>query len=632
MSFQRLLRTILLRDRSLMTKLTVYSAILVLVPMLLVGYISYRQSSLTLENEARRYSWQIIDQVKHYVEDYFRDFEISTLKIINHPDTTAFLRAYTGGKPTDADHESRVRNVLQNSAFSRSDVANISLILDHERIIDSNDQPGVVSVWNVEREAWFDTVPVTGKPKVLARLIHWKEDTKPVVSVAKRIASPKDLKPFGMLVIDLNYKRLEDTARKVRLGASGSGFLMILDDEGRYVYHPDQELIGKLANYRIVREIQYRSSGSFIFDENGKRLLTFSRSEALNWKIVTSIPYKELMESRTMMGHVIFATTAWSMLIAYVLSLGFAASLIRPIKKLHLYMKRVEIGDFKGHIKVETGDEVGMLTADYNRMVNRLSELLEEVYVSRVKEAESHLRHKETELRMLQAQMNPHFLYNALETIRGMALAEEREEIADMSAALSRLLRYNVKEDKPVVTVRQELAVVEMYLRIQKYRFDERLEYSIHLPDWVLDQQLPKFTLQPLAENCIVHGLEPSMIGISITLSAVRVGSTFMLAVSDNGPGMTPDRLEIVHRSLTNSNARSTGHIGIDNVNRRIRYLFGEPFGLAIDSIPSEGTTVHMVLPYKEMNLFHGKDGGKGWHDTSDSAGGGREMGKDRTS
>jgi two-component system sensor histidine kinase YesM len=621
MPFKRLLRTILLRDRSLMTKLTVYSAILVLVPMLLAGYISYRQSSLTLESEARRYSWQIMDQVKHYVEDYFRDFEISTLKIINHPDTTAFLRAYTSGRPANADHESRVRNVLQNSAFSRSDVANISLILDHERIIDSNDQPGTTSVRDAEQETWFDTVPVTGKPKVLARVIHWKGEAEPVVSVAKRIASPQDLKPFGMLVIDLNYRRLEDTARKVRLGQSGSGYLMILDEEGRYVYHPELKLIGTLADYRIVRQLQYRSSGSFTFEQNGKRLLTFSRSEGLNWHLVTSIPYNELMESRTKMAHAIFATTAWFMLIAFVLSLGLAASLIRPIKKLHLHMKRVEIGDFKGHIKVENADEIGMLTADYNRMVKRLSELLEEVYVSRVKEAESHLRHKETELRMLQAQINPHFLYNALETIRGMALAEEREEIADMSAALSRLLRYNVKEDQPVVTVRQELAVVEMYLRIQKYRFDERLEYSFHLPDWVLEQQLPKFTLQPLAENCIVHGLEASTKGISITISAHRIGKTYMLAVGDDGPGMSPERLESVRQSLEYSNTRSSGHIGIDNVNRRIRYLFGEQFGLVMESRPSEGTIVQMVLPYEETKPFHEKGWREVWNDLSDSAG-----------
>lgn len=598
---KNMIRKLLLRDQPLMTKLTVYSALLVVFPMMMVGIISYKESSRTLENEARQYSWQIIEQVKNYVEDYFRAFEINTLKIVNHPDTVTFLKLKTLEEVNDADIVPAVRDVLKNSAYSQSDVLNITLILDRIQMINSAVQEGVSSVEGIEEEYWYDTIPVTGRPKVYSRVIEWNGREEPVISVVKRIANPQTLQAFGMLVIDVNYKRLQEVARKVKLGEKGQGFLFILDEQGYVVYHPNMVLIGTKADPDILRSIRNERSGSFITEVDGERtLLTFSRSESLQWQVVTSIPYDELMRSsREYIGGMIFGTTAVFMILALALSIGLAASLVRPIRRLYQYMRRVEIGDFKGKLPVETSDEIGMLTIGFNTMLDRLSQLLEEVYFSKLRETEMHLRQKETELKMLQAQINPHFLYNSLDTIRGMALEHEIEEIGSMAAALARLLRYNVKDSGVSVTVQQEVEIVEIYLRIQQFRFEERLEYDFEVPDWALRQQITKFTLQPIVENCIVHGMERNSGKTCIRLSVgMLTDHLFEVRVTDNGPGVPSEELEHLHRRLDEEEPSEEAHIGIMNVQRRLRHVFGRQCGLKIRSIEGEGTEVSVVLPY----------------------------------
>ncbi|MDQ8737254.1 sensor histidine kinase [Paenibacillus sp. LHD-38] len=602
--YEYIIQIILLRDRSLMTKLLVFSALLVVLPMLFVGLISYRQSSQVLEREARDYSLQIIDQVQLYVEDYLRDFEINTLKIINHPDTVNFLKMETREEVESSEIVKSIRNLLKNSAYSRSDILNITIILDDIQVVDSADDADDESALNLRSEYWYNTIPQSGEPKIISRLIHWKQEELAVISVMKRIVSPQTLKPFGMLIIDVNYKRLQDVAYRVKPGKSG--YLSIVNEQGLYVYHPNFSLIGQQANAMDVQEMQLKSSGSLISVDKSKNLLTFSRSDILKWYFVTSIPYDELMSGTDYIGRTILFTTIGFMLVAYVLSIGFAASLVKPIKRLHEYIKRVEIGDFSCKVSVDSKDEIGLLSHGFNKMVERLSRLLEEIYFSKLKATELNLRQKDTELKMLQAQINPHFLYNSLDTIRGMALLYDRDEISVMAASLARLLRYNVKEEAPQVTVRQEVEIGDIYLRIQKFRFEEKLDYLVDIPDWALDQKIAKFTLQPLIENCIVHGLEPRSGTTHIVISAERSpdNGIFTLLITDSGPGIHPAMLsELIQKLDLREGIELTGkHIGLMNVHRRIRLIHGDEYGLFIVSQPGEGTTVGINLPLQDTS------------------------------
>ncbi|MEH7375811.1 sensor histidine kinase, partial [Neobacillus drentensis] len=252
-----------------------------------------------------------------------------------------------------------------------------------------------------------------------------------------------------------------------------------------------------------------------------------------------------------------------------------------------------------------SNDEIGQLTAGFNNTVEKLSNLLEEVYVSKLKEAEMSLKQKEVELKMLQSQMNPHFLYNSLETIRGMALEENQENIATMSFSLGKLLRYNLNNHSSTVSFREEVNFCEMYLQIQKFRFEDRFEYMFDIPQWVMELEMVKFSLQPLVENCFVHGFGPNTRKLKIVISAFRHSeSSVVIRISDTGEGIKDHILEEIKKRMDFKTATSDGkNIGIVNVHQRIHYLFGPEYGITIQSEQGSGTEVLIHLPILDHHV-----------------------------
>ena len=299
-----------------------------------------------------------------------------------------------------------------------------------------------------------------------------------------------------------------------------------------------------------------------------------------------------------------------SLSVAYLLGLGFATSLIRPIRRLQHFMKEVETGNLNGRVVVESKDEIGQLSASFNHLVGKLSQLLEEVYFSKLRETELSLKQKEIELKMLQSQMNPHFLYNSLETIRGMALEENQEHIATMSSMLGKLLRYNLKNNPAPVSLEEEMKFCEMYLQIQSFRFEDRFEHTWDIPQWARDFQVVKFSLQPIVENCYIHSMGCNVRKITINIAAFRNSKTsFVVQISDNGVGIPDNTVKEVTKKMEQMTTSNNGvNIGIINVHQRIRNLFGSEYGVSIESNKGVGTTVKLHMPILEDESEGGLD------------------------
>lgn len=593
--FLKLKRMLLLNDKPLSFKLFVFSAVLILIPMLATGYISYHRSSEVLEREAQQYSLQIIDQVKAHTEHYVRDLEIQTIKIVNHPDMKQFLRMRSMEEIEQSGIRQSIQELLQNAAYSRSDITGISIFLDNLQIIDTSGVNGSEPISEIVNQYWYNSVPQTGEPMLISRYIKVNGQPEPVLSIVRRIFSPYTLEPIGMLITDINFKRFQEIADKVSIGRSGVMF--ILDVQGHYVYNPNPALLGQNANLENLDKLR-GNSGSLI--TSGKELWTYSHSWFLGWTLVTSRPYEEITQGVSHIGRTIFWTTGIALLIAYVLGILVTSSIIQPIRRLQRFMKRVEIGDFSNQIAIESRDEIGMLSRGFNQMVVRLKELLDEAYFSKLRETQMSLRQKEIELKMLQSQINPHFLYNSLETIRGMALEHDMDHIADMSVSVAKLLRYNLKETAPTVPLRSEISVCELYLRIQKYRFEEKIIYEFDIPEWALVQPIVRFSLQPIVENCVVHGLEPSAETTKITIWAEKAPEpdAYLICISDTGKGIDVASLEKLNFEFSQKDTSSDdSRIGILNVHRRIQHICGDVYGLRLQSNEGGGTLVIVRLP-----------------------------------
>ncbi|PZE19818.1 sensor histidine kinase [Paenibacillus xerothermodurans] len=578
-----------------------YSAFIVVFPLALVGLISYERSSEVLEQEAGQYSRQIIEQVKSHVEYYVRDIEINTLRIINHPDMVRFMRMRTLEEVQQSGIRENIEQVLKNATYSRADISNITVVLDDLQVVDVASINSPVPVDRLQKEYWYADIPMDGSPKLISRVIEWPDRNEQVISIVRRLISPYTLQPIGVMIMDVNFRRIQEITEKVTIGRTG--FLYIVDSQNHYVYHPDLQQVGQPSNFDHMSAMLTADSGSMITEDWPHKFLTYSLSPYLGWRLVTSIPYKELTQGANYIGQTILGTLLITLALVYLLGIGFAASLLRPIRRLHHFMKKVEVGDFSGRLEISSKDELGVLTDGFNKMVGKLEELLEEIYFTRLQETEASLRQKGTELKVLQSQINPHFLYNSLETLRGMALDQDMDDIAEMSASLAKLLRYNLKNDSPTVTLREELRFCEVYLRIQKFRFEDKLEYELDVPEWALDQSIVKFSLQPIVENSMIHGIEPGVGLMHIRITALRdTENSFFVAIRDTGVGMTEQQLHDIHRDLDRKDVLSGGeHIGIANVHRRIAYLYGTEYGVSLNSIQEKGTAVRIRLPYVQQ-------------------------------
>lgn len=587
-------RYLLLKNQSLMIKLCVFSSFLVIFPVISVGVISYNRSAVELVNVLRQSSSQVIDQVESHIEYYLQDFEITSLKIINSPELSSLLKVKTS-ENKDKSMEP-TRNTLKAAEYSRADISNITIILDNNLVIDTLGERNFYPAMRMKEEYWYSSVPLNGMSMLVMRKLKLANKEQPVISLVRRLYNPQTLLPVGMLIIDINFKRIEEISNKVTI--SKNGYFSILDANGHYVYHPDYSKLGKRVEFKQLTNLKTENSTEILENER-KDFVTYTFSRNLGWTFLSAVPYRDLTGGIIQIEKTISLTIFFSLIIAYLIGFGFATSIIRPIRRLQHFMKEVEIGNLNGRVRVDSNDEIGQLTAGFNNTVEKLSNLLEEVYISKLKEAEMSLKQKEVELKMLQSQMNPHFLYNSLETIRGMALEENQEHIATMSFSLGKLLRYNLNNHSSTVSLREEMNFCEMYLQIQKFRFEERFEYKFDIPQWVMELKVVKFSLQPLVENCFVHGYGPHTRKLKIVISVFRQSeSSFVIRIFDSGKGIQDSILEEIKKRMDLKTATSDGeNIGIVNVHQRIHYLFGPEYGITIQSEQGSGTVVLIHLP-----------------------------------
>lgn len=273
-----------------------------------------------------------------------------------------------------------------------------------------------------------------------------------------------------------------------------------------------------------------------------------------------------------------------------LMSVYIPAGITRPISVLSEVTDQVAKGDLTVRAEVDGGAEVEVLSDSLNTMIDKINELLSQV-------TSEQIRLRNAELELLQAQINPHFLYNTLDTIVWLAEAGDEKKVVSMVGSLSDFFRTSLNQGKEIISVKEELLHVKSYLDIQQVRYQDILEYEIDVPAELDYCMIPKITLQPLVENALYHGIKNKRGKGKITITGKSEDSFFVLKVSDNGIGMTAERLQEIKDSLLNKNVETSGIYGLYNVNERIILKFGEGYGIEVESIYGEGTCIEVKLP-----------------------------------
>ncbi|WP_046176283.1 cache domain-containing sensor histidine kinase [Domibacillus indicus] len=327
--------------------------------------------------------------------------------------------------------------------------------------------------------------------------------------------------------------------------------------------------------------------------------VTYVKTSFAGWTYWHFIPFDAVFSSITKVKYSIIAASIVLLLAVIATVAHFTRKITTPIEELVETMHHIQKGDFA---IAETlpppprhHDEIGILHRDFTFMVQRINELIKENY-------EKQLLLKETEFKALQAQINPHFLYNTLESVNWLAKANKQTQISKMVESLAYLLRNSINLKEDIVTIRQEVDLVSHYVTIQKFRFEERLDFHIKVEKEVYECRIPKLTIQPLIENAIHYALEKIIDPCTITIKAYRKQGAVFVTVEDNGPGMDAQFLEKLQKGEVKT--RGTG-IGLKNIDERTKLFFGEKYGLSIHSAPESGTAVTVFLPYETGDENH---------------------------
>jgi two-component system sensor histidine kinase YesM len=322
--------------------------------------------------------------------------------------------------------------------------------------------------------------------------------------------------------------------------------------------------------------------------DEGKQLITIKTVNYTNWKVVAVAYMSEILDfkktSANFIGWILFVC-----IILIIFIFGFiSAKISHPIKQLEESMKMVEAGDFDIYIDVKGEDEVERLSTAFNLMISKVRYLMAQIVIEQEAKVKS-------ELNALQAQINPHFLYNTLDSIVWMAENGRNEGVITMVTALAKLFRISISRGRNIITVEEEMEHAKNYLIIQKIRYKNKFKFEIIIQKEVLEYKTLKLILQPLIENSIYHGIE-YMVDIGLIRISVSITEGKLLyVISDNGLGIDPVKLE--HLLEYREKDKTGSGVGVKNVHERIQLTYGTEFGLEIQSEIEEGTTIKIWLP-----------------------------------
>lgn len=416
---------------------------------------------------------------------------------------------------------------------------------------------------------------------------------KYILSFSRALFNPLNQNELiSVISINMSYDFFEMLAKD--LCKTGEELLIVAQD-GEIIFSTQTHEIFSHIDSKVMKKINNESSwfAEYLYGKNS--IILHNKSENPGWHMVKVIPYNVLMESIKKNTITNFVFTLAIFLIGIVLVIMIAIKIAVSINALAVAMQKYEEG-YAG-ITVETyrTDEIGMLNRSFNRMVRKIDSLIELEYKAK-------LREKQARLEALQAQINPHFLNNTLQTVSNIAIQKNIPEIEKINNALSTILRYSLSKNNEHVTLRQELENTQNYIYIQKFRYGERISYETNLRDEIMNCLVPVLTLQPIVENSVKHGIErkPGN-GVIRIWDEVCDSNSYVIVVEDNGNGMTQQQINDIAAKLSNENREENSGWngrGLININDRIRYYFGDSYGLRIESEFGKWMRVYIKLPF----------------------------------
>lgn len=564
---------------SIKTVITLSFTAVTILSMLFISLSLYSMFSDNAEKNAAFSTQQIMDQVNLNLDYYIKGMmEISDLIKSNLNSETY-------------DDRSNLANLLNVTSQIRKDIVTMAAYSDTGKLLLSSPSGNYSNNFHAAEQDWFKSaiarpVDYIFEPPHVQRIFEGRRPW--VVSLCRSVTFYKNKSAVTLItMVDMNFSAIEQLCKQVSLGKRG--YIYIIDQSGNIIYHPQQQIIYAGLKNENITEALSKNPGSYFDDFQGeRRIMTIKNISFTNWKMVGISYVDELVANKRNLNNFIFFISLFGIVFEILASMFISSRISQPIKRLERQMKRVESGDFDINLDVKGEDEVKRLSKTFNLMVTRIRQLMSQI----INEQEAK---RKSELKALQAQINPHFLYNTLDSIVWMNENRNYEGVTTMVSALARFFRVSISKGNEIINVSDEINHAASYLTIQKIRYKDKFDFTIETQPEVLQKKTLKLILQPIIENAIYHGISQIQEKGVIKITAVVEDNTIVYSVTDNGYGIKPEVLKGIIDYESTSDLSSG--VGLKNVNERIKLCYGSDYGIEIFSELDVGTTVFIRIP-----------------------------------
>lgn len=571
-----------------------FYGIIILISTML-GTYSYVLSSNNIKSEISKTSLMNVRQIGTSMDSLQDDIsDLSTVVMLNR-EVQSVLKSDNPYNSTNIDI---CKQMIDRLLISKNSISFVSIYGDNgfEYYSSADGSSGINDFKSIKQSTLYnDMVIQKGRPLWVLlnneNQVFITNNKNPKVAMCRTIYDTGNYNKIGIIVVYINISYLNKFYTDNILNSNRS--LLLLDSKDQVINYRNLNNEHDISKNDLnnMKTVLKNPSGKELVDiKNKQTMISYTSLQNSNWRLLYLIPMSEFSETVKSIFNVTLAVTIGCLLISFVITMYISSNLTSPIKKLINAMKKVNEGDFK-KTNFKYNDEIGILGKQYNEMIDNISNLIEKVYKLQIKE-------KEAELKALQAQINPHFLYNTLDTIFWRAEKAKEKDISEMVYALSKIFRLTLNNGHETTLVRAEKEFIHYYLLLQKNRYKDKLTYNIEIAEELLDFKIPKLILQPFVENAIMYGTEKDDEQSLITIKGVYKNGKINFSIEDNGIGMSEEKirklLDVSH--IADQIEEKKGY-AIYNISQRLALYYNNDYQLIINSDIGKGTKIQIIIP-----------------------------------
>jgi len=595
----------------LRTKMLLSFSVLIILSVTFMSYFSVYKYGETLQSNNIKYSNQVLGNLIRNLDDYISEIEdITTLVVYNH-----YIQTYLVGqsrkvpliKDTYGNTDKTINSqsfvtsmeLLGNFIYTRKDISSILIFNNDNLSLFKSSNLDIDTSFDFKKEPWYIKTLTSGKrpvitdPHIQSYVTKGKEN---VLSISRLIEGYDGLGNVGIILVDTNFQVIKDLCRKEEL--AGSSYTFIVNKAGNIVYTPygnvmnkQNSLVSQDELYKnVLPKLKNQNDGSFIAEiNNEKQQLVFKYMDKAEWTIVAVTPYKDMTSDAQSIRTIIIIAGFICFFVIIAIVQFLSTRFTKPVLALASIMNQADNGNLNIRAHIHTNDEISTLSSSFNNMLERIDSLMKQV-------VEEQDEKRKSDLKVLQSQINPHFLYNTLDSIIWM-IASNNKDAIKMIEALSRFFRISLSRGQDLITLSDELEHVKNYLIIQGMRYQNKIDFKITADKNILNYRTLNIILQPLVENSIYHGIKNKNEKGFINISAYEEDNKLIITVEDDGVGMDEETCRDILKESFEQKFSSGSGIGVRNVNSRILLYFGSQYGLSFKSTLGVGTTAFITLP-----------------------------------